>query len=224
METPENSWFRREPPTTAEIQDVWQDLFEHVRDEVMKWTEPDSPIVKFLGKRTCQDMHVCISTKVMMLEDTKDTNEDLMKAEIPSFTNQQEEREEEDIEEENKDEEGGIATIENESVITDSSELLLHMEIRRMRLNVYTAGLSLQRFDSLGIQPNMALKAVKKLSDEYRQIFANIMLYQLAEIVLEDELDDETDGWADLPTVIDMHLDMPNIRAFHAVLAGNIDA
>ncbi len=141
-----------------------------------------------------------------------------MQGEMPSFITQSEQEDDEHTEEERPDEGGGIATIENESIITESSELLLHMEIRRMRLNVYTAGLSLQRFDSLGIQPNMVLKAVRKLSDEYREIFADIMLYQLADLVLEDELDDETDGWADLPTVIDMHLDIPNIRAFHKAL------
>lgn len=220
MGNPEKSWFRRTPPELPEIQDVWHDLFERVRDEVIHWTEPNSRVIRFLGKRSCEDMHVCITTKTEMLESTRDTHEELLKGEMPSFTDKTEEKDDENEEEEPQEEQGGIAIIDNNPAITDSSELLLHMEIRHMRLDVHSAGISLRRFESLGIQPNMALKAVRKLSKKYRRIFADIMLYQLANIIYEDEMDEETDSWADLPTVIDMHLDMPNIRQFHKELAG----
>lgn len=223
METPENSWFKRTPPTLPDIEEVWQDILVLAQDEVARWLPPGSSAIKFIAKQSIHNLHICISTKDLQAEDQQNSDENAAEDEMPSFDDEKnEEKEEKETNgEPEEDTQGSVIVEETEWTITEQSVLRICMEIRTYSYKYLSAGITERQGRGVELPHTMALKIIQKLSHKHRMIFADILLYQLAEQIHEEELDDVTDGWMDLPSIIDAHLDMANIREFHALLAGN---
>ncbi len=215
METPENSWFRPTPPRDGLISEVWHELLTVAGDELIKWLRPNSPEIKFISKCSIYNLHACITTRSAQAEEEKD----FVSAadEMPSFTA---EAVDDEGQEHLSNEPGGLLMHDVEITIDELSELRLEIIFRDIHRQILTAGILSHRLRTIELPHNMGMKIVKQLGKKYRKAFADILLYQLAEQVAQAGIDDEYEDASNLAAIIDAHLDMPNIRAFHAQLAG----
>lgn len=215
MKSGSNSWFRQKPPRDEAIEDVWGDLFNIACDEIIRWLPDNAILVSYLSNRTANDLHACITT----LAAQKEEEEEYISTadEMPSFYAQAADDEEESH---SAPDAGGIIMHDMEIEFDERSELRLEMAIRSIERRIVTAGLIDHRYRSVEVPHNLGMKIVGQLRKNYRRTLADILLYQLAEQVAQSDLDEEFEDPGNLAAIIHNHLDLPNIREFHRLIAG----